>query len=335
MAWLAAWRTHRQNLRAHPRMLFTFPGVLMMVVSVGMGFDTFGEPSTIKRLLVSFLFGALVVDVAWLIRQVRRVRVAEAWAERSRAQEVAQIRVVVHNDSASDALMRVTLDARGQPPVWGWVLRQQQHTFAVQSGQVLQRGEHAFPDLLCELHSPLRLFCAKWVPKPDAEEDPREEVRVWPAPWPDSLPTMPTVPYPERTDDQPTPSASAEWTEEGVRAQSAPGSHGWLREWRRGDRLAHIAHKASAHRDQMLVQTASSRLKDDQPDVLLSLAWALAITEGQREPALSLLGSMAEKAIAEGRRVSLLLEHTSVALGQGEHHRRTLLDALARVARTP
>jgi uncharacterized protein (DUF58 family) len=329
------WRQHmqetRKSQRARPHMLFHVPGILLMFVIVGLGFDTFSEPSAVKRLLISFLMGSLIVDVGWLIRQSRRVRLVEAWSERTRAHETAQISVQLYNASASDILIRLALDSRGQPSQWTWAPPQQNATVNLRSAQQLTRGAHTFPDILCELQSPLRLFCARWVPRHVLEDGFVEEILVWPAPWNKTIPTLHTEDDEGGFHEPRALVAHTSQSEAVGRTQNTPGAHGWLREWRRGDRLAHIAHKASAHRDVLLVQTSSFKFEENRTDLLLTLNWALSVTDGDREQALSLLATASERGLAQGRRVGLQLEHTTVPTARGEHHRRQLLDALARV----
>lgn len=329
--WAAFVQARRDRARVFPRMLFTPAGFMLLVVAIAVAFDMVSSPSPVKRLLTGVLLGALVVDVVWLLRQVRHLGLVQAWSSRTRAGEPAELGVRLTNRSAGDALVRVRLEGPEHPVLWGWVPRRQARTFAsVRSGQRLPRGVHAFPRFSLTAHSPLRLFLARWTP-PSNPDDP-SELLVWPAAWTGAMPPWPTAgdrpnPLPEAS-----PLTSSHDPREGQRALGTPGSQGWLREWRQGDRLAHIAHKASAHRDQLLVQTASAQTDDARPDVKLTIAWARSHAPQSEEAALALLGTAAEQALFQGRRVGLNLDEAHVAPGSGETQRRRILDALARAS---
>lgn len=310
-----------------PRVVFTPAGYLLLVFAFALILDTFNDPSTLKRLASSFSIAVPFVDCLLLIRQRRRLEVRKVWADRIRAGHVARVGVLVHNAGDQDALVTVRLDAPRQPVAWQWVLhRQEAAVYPVLSGQTLPRGAHAFPGLGWALHSPLRL--ARLRQPLDVPPDTPTDVVVWPAPWTETLPPFPlsgaAIPSPWRGQAAGRPDPR-----EGQQALNTPGVHGWLRTWRQGDRLAHLAHKASAHRDQWLVQTASAQPQDTPLDVVLSLTWALGVTS-DLEKALSLLGTMVEHALSQGRRVGLILGDHTWAPDRGEPHKQALLDALAR-----
>lgn len=317
----------KRNWRAFPHIMFTLPGILVTIASVAMGLDLLSSPTALKRLTTGFLLGILVIDMVWSIRQARRIKLSDVLPERTRSDEPACVCVSLRNDSRGDALLRLTLDFRDQPPSWMWLLAHKEGGVNVHSGQRLKRGVHVAPDILCELQSPLRLFSTRWVPTLVPRDEPAEPVVVWPAPWNGLRHPLPGIATDQGHEDSEAPIPTPD---DGAKVQIDPGSHGWLREWRRGDRLAHIAHKASAHRDQLLVQTASASDEPELGEVFLTLAWAREMVGGQTEAALSLLGSTAEQALKQRRRVGVALDSRLIPAGRGEEQRHRILDALAR-----
>jgi hypothetical protein len=318
--WREAWR------QRGPRVVFTPAGYLVLALAFVLILDTFNDPTLIKRLASSFTLAVAFVDCLVLIRQRQHLRVTRVWAPRVPAGEPVQVGAHLTSTSTRDALVSLKLDAPRQPLAWQWVLHQQEaEVFPIRSGQTLARGVYAFPALTWALHSALRLCQVRQaLPRP---ADAPTELLVWPAPWPEPLPPLPLAEadmgaLPGLMSGQPDP-------REGQLALNTPGVHGWLRAWRQGDRLAHLAHKASAHRDQWLVQTASSQPQEAPRDVMLTLPWAMAHTD-DLERALSLLGAMVTHVLGLGRRVGLTLGTTTWTPDRGAAHRVTLLDALAR-----
>lgn len=326
--------TLRQPSRRGPerwKAALTWEGSALVGLSVILALDALSFPSLGKQWLACVVLAIVVTEVVSLIRRTTRLDVLEVGAQRTRAGEPANLYLMVHNRHGQDQLISARIFHSGQPTTWCWIgAGKRQSVSPVVSGQVLDRGEHDFPDLVVRVHSLLRMgFVQRRVVTPRNAAT----VVVWPAQWHGFMPTPTRVA--EASPGQPSAHPAQVAEEQGDHPSShlSPGSHGWLRKWREGDRLAHIAHKASAHRGMVLVQTLANDMQEPEQDVWLSLDWAMETMRGDTEAALRLLGALVEQAHERRQRFGLDLDGQRVEAGSGNEHRKQALDTLARWAR--
>ena len=164
------------------------------------------------------------------------------------------------------------------------------------------RGWHACPALVLETLFPFGLFRAwtVWRPATKALAWPRPE---HPAP---ALPHSAATPGDEQTRHR---VAGSEW--DGVRP------------WRRGDTMRQVVWKKVARSGEMVSrETAGTATRE------LWLDWAHTPGAGS-EQRLSRMAAWVLRAEHEGVDTGLRLPHQTVAVGQGDAHRRAALDALA------
>ena len=297
-----------------------------MGMAVILAMDSFSFPSLGKRWLASGILALVISEVVSMMERARHLDVLATGAFRGRAGEEVQIWLSLRNRGRRDALVSARLAHRRQPTRWGWVARRQETILSpIVASQRLGRGEHAFPEMVLRSHSLLRLCYVQRK----IHADIKTSVVVWPARWDGARPAV--LPQAEARTTQ-THEAAGQALDNGASTADphGMGGQGWLRNWRQGDRLAHIAHKASAHRGALLVQTATQDDQDIEQEVWLTWSWALGFTQGDPEAALRLLGSAVEWAHEAGQWVGLALPGQTFGLARGPEHVQRLLDALAR-----
>ncbi len=191
----------------------------------------------------------------------------------------------------------------------------------------LPRGQHLLPDIRIHIHSPLFMAGISTHWKPSAIG----KVLIRPGPWAGQPPSPPVISPSAKSLHLARASRMSEGTLTSTPSQT--GLPGWIRAWRHGDRLAHLAHKASAHRDMPLVQS-------DPPSSLeaaswyLSRVWALARCGGDEEAALRLLGALIETAASKDLDVWLDLDGVSAPSWlSARANAAQLLDSLASMPR--
>ena len=175
------------------------------------------------------------------------------------------------------------------------------------------RGRYTWPALEVKLWSGLGLFTARltWV-----AADESRPLRIWPARLTEPAPPWPTALH-DGTDSKSVVTRT--------RGQSADEVE--LREWRPGDRWAHIAQKASARQDRWLTQTPLMR----SPVLTRWLDWPSALTAAQGDPerALSILGHWAEWGLAEGWAVGVHGADFALTPATGQAQLLRILDHLS------
>ncbi len=165
-----------------------------------------------------------------------------------------------------------------------------------------RRGWHAVPALVVETVFPFGLFRAWTLWRPAAR------VLAWPRPELDApaLPTQGRSPG----DEQPT-------------HRTAGGEMDGVRPWKRGDTMRQVVWKKVARSGEMVSrETVGSGSRE------LWLDWADAAV-ADPEQRLSRLAAWALMAEREGLVYGLRLPGLSLAPGQGDTHRRAVLEALA------
>ena len=165
-----------------------------------------------------------------------------------------------------------------------------------------QRGWHAVPTLVLGTVFPFGLFRAWTVWRPAAR------VLAWP---------QPETPAPALPGSSGTPGDERP-------AQRGSGSEmDGVRPWRRGDTMRQVVWKKMARSGEMVSrETAGTATRE------LWLDWAHTAGAGP-EQRLSRLAAWVLRADREGVDTGLRLPQQTLAVGQGDAHRRAALDALA------
>ena len=165
-----------------------------------------------------------------------------------------------------------------------------------------QRGWHAVPTLVLATVFPFGLFRAWTVWRPAAR------VLAWP---------QPETPAPA------LPSRSGAPGDERPTQRNGGGEMDGVRPWRRGDTMRQVVWKKVARSGEMVSrETAGTATRE------LWLDWADTPGVGH-EHRLSRLAAWLLRAEHEGVDTGLRLPQQTVAVGQGDAHRRAALDALA------
>lgn len=165
-----------------------------------------------------------------------------------------------------------------------------------------KRGRLALGRVMLETRFPLGLFRAWSYVQPEAG------CIVYPRPERSPLPPL-------------APDAAA-----GARRATAPGNDDYsgLRAYQRSDSPRHVAWKAAARSGDLLTKQFSGEASAE-----LWLDWARLPAALGLEERLSRLAGWVLAAEREGARYGLLMPGTEIAMGRGEAHRATCLQALA------
>jgi uncharacterized protein (DUF58 family) len=166
------------------------------------------------------------------------------------------------------------------------------------------RGWHGVPTLVVASVFPFGLFRAWSVWRPAAR------VLAWP---------LPETPVPA------LPSHSNSAGNERAARQGTGSELDGVRPWRRGDTMRQVVWKKVARSGEMVSrETAGTATRQ----LWLDFAQTPGASAEQR---LSRLAAWVQRAEREGLDTGLRLPQQTLALGQGEQHRRAALDALAQV----
>jgi uncharacterized protein (DUF58 family) len=166
------------------------------------------------------------------------------------------------------------------------------------------RGWHGVPTLVVATVFPFGLFRAWSVWRPAAR------VLAWP---------LPETPAPA------LPAQGSSASDERAARQGAGSELDGVRPWRRGDTMRQVVWKKVARSGEMVSrETAGTATRQ----LWLDYAETPGASAEQR---LSRLAAWVQRADREGLDTGLRLPGQTLALGQGELHRRAALDALAQV----
>jgi hypothetical protein len=300
-------------------------GLLMLLACVAFELDAMRDPDGVKRVVAGLVLGAVILGTSTVTWLARRVIPLHLQATRVHAGAPFAFLLTLANPTKAAVLVGVRVDARDQPLAYAWLPAQGTAVLTVPCTRSLPRGVYPWPAFAGVLWTAQRLSQGRWRwvsprPVPDA-------VVVWPARWDRPLPPLPGA---HGAGSLGVSGEQGQMATEARGVVTGVGAEGWLREWRPGDRLAHLAHKASARRDRWLVR-AQSPAGAHAGEVHLTWAWARGVAD-TGEGALSLLASAVEAATAQGRWVRLTSPTATFEAGHGVAHAERLLDHLARVA---
>lgn len=167
-----------------------------------------------------------------------------------------------------------------------------------------RRGRHKLPTVTAQTHFPLGLFRAWTVWRPAAT------VLAYPAP---------------ETPPAPLPAGRGGAADKMLQRRGEGGEFDGVRAWRRGDSLRQVVWKKVARTGELVSRDASTSAMDQ-----LWLDWHAARVPGAGvEAQLSRLTAWVLAADRMGRAYGLRLPTREVALGQGDLHRREMLEVLA------
>lgn len=269
--------------RAQPVLLLSPWGWFCLIAVCGGVPFLFQRGQLLFVILAAILVALVVTDVVWLARQAQGMpppffhppspthagqplSLSVTLLSKRATATFAQVRVLKHKFTST------------------WLIHGKSAPVPLLDLPTPPRGRYGWPALEVKLWSGLGLFTARltWV-----AADESRPVRIWPARLTEPAPPWPTASR-DGDDSKPVMAQTRGLATDEVE----------LREWRPGDRWAHIAQKASARQDRWLTQTPLMT-----PPVLTRwLEWPSALTaaHGDPERALSILGHWAEWGVAEG-----------------------------------
>ena len=294
------WRLTQRNIYIVPTGAgLGFAGTLLLMLVASINYQL-----NLGYVLTFLLAGSALVSMHLTHGTLRGLTLRLPPPQPGFAGQPALLDVLLDNPGAARHGLRLRLaDAarHGAGETWCDVPAQGQQT-AQLAIVPATRGWHAVPALRLETRFPFGLFRAWTVWRPAAR------LLAWPQP---EQPAVPLPPAPPAPGDQAPARAASGGELDGVRA------------WRRGDTLRQVAWKKVARSGELVSrETASAAGRE------LWLDWQAVQVPGV-EARLSRLTAWVLAAERQGLPHGLRLPGRELAPGQGDAHRRQLLDALA------
>lgn len=294
-----------------------FAGILVTTILV---MDAIADASFIKTLLAAILMAIVVGDTASTIRRTYQLFISDIHYTPFHAGESFTLLVTLNNKGQQDTLVRLGLSGKKQPYTWAWVPAKGQTIIPIKVAKGPTRGRYHWPSISARAYGLGTAYGnLMWTRSNDDRP-----IHAWPARWTNSIPEIVVDNTPDR---QPADLYGESVGTKEVSGGTGTGTEGWLRDWRSGDRLGHIAYKASAKRDRWLVRTEPP-VPQGGGTIKLTWEWAIQIA-ADPEAAFSLLGTASERAITKGQTVGLRLADLDLPAGRGRTHLHHLLDQLS------
>ncbi len=306
--WLLARLPATDNWQLGQRNIYILPtkaGVIFAGTLVVMLLASINYQLNLGYALTFLLTGAALVSMHLTHGNLRRLTLHLRPVAACFAGQPAQLDVVISNpghDRFGLLLLFEDRTAFGKASAWCDVSAGAQSKLML-SFVPPHRGWHAVPALVLATVFPLGLFRA-WT--------------VW-------RPATPVLAWPRPEEPAPALPASAAQPDDERDAHRGPGSEiDGVRPWRRGDTMRQVVWKKVARSGELVSrETAGSATRE------LWLDWTDA-GGADVEQRLSRLSAWIVRADREGIDTGLRLPAQTLALGQGDAHRRAALDALAK-----